>query len=320
MQRLASWAIAGLIAAALILPAPAQSKKKLDDLADIGHRGVGSGLNFYSMEKEIALGKMLAQQVESTERIMHDPVLNEYVNRVAQNLVRHSDAHFPLTVKIVDSKVINAEALPGGYFFVNSGLILAANNESEMAGPMAHEIAHIADRDGTRQMTKAELVNYATLPLWFVGGIGGFVGRTVAGLAIPMTFLKFDRSIEAKADFLGLEYMYEAGYDPQSFVRFFQQIEAENKRHPGFIARSFETHPPTANRIKAAENEIDTVLPAKKQYVLDTSEFERMKARLARLEQAYSMTNPHGPNRPSLRHPERNGQAPKRPTLKRRPH
>lgn len=320
MRRLAILAMSGLLAAALSLPLSAQSAK-LKNLNDIGHRGVGSGLNFYSLEKEIALGKMLAQQLESTARIIHDPQVNEYVNRVTQNLVRHSDAHVPFTVRIIDSKLINAEALPGGFFFVNSGLILAANNESELAGPMAHEIAHVADRDGTRQMTKAELVNYATLPLWFVGGIGGFVGRTVAGLAVPMTFLKFDRTDERRADFLGLEYMYETGYDPQSFVRFFQQIEAENKRHPGFIARSFETHPPTRSRINAAEKEIETILPPKKEYVLDTSQFERMKARLAMIEQQYHMTNSlHGPNRPSLRHPELKKRPPKHPTLKRRPH
>ncbi len=318
MQRLAKLAIAVLVALVFSLPSRAQSAK-LKDLKDIGHRGVGNGLNFYSLEKEIALGKMLSQQVESTSRIIHDPVLNEYINRLAQNLVRHSDAHVPFTVKIIDSKLINAEALPGGFFFVNSGLILAASNEAELAGPMAHEIAHVANRDGTRQMTKAELVNYATLPLWFVGGIGGFIGRTVAGLAVPMTFLKFDRTDERRADFLGLEYMYEAGYDPQAFVRFFQQVEATNKQHPGFIARAFETHPPDKSRIKAAETEIDTVLPPKKQYILDTSEFEQMKARLAELEQEYNMTNPRGPQRPSLRHPQQQSRPPKRPTLKRRP-
>ena len=322
MKRIFAWAgflflCSGLAASS----AWGQSLKSLRNLSTIGHRGVGKGLDFYSLQKEIALGKMLAKQVTSTARVLHDPQIDEYVNRVAQNLVRHSDAHVPFTVYVLQSPQINAEALPGGYFFIDTGLILAASNEAEMAGVMAHEIAHVANRDGTRQMTKAQLINYATLPLWFVGGIGGFAGRTLAGLAIPLSFLKFSRTDERRADFLGVEYMYETGYDPHAFARLFQEIHARSKHHPGLIARAFETHPPTPNRIKMVDREIHEVLPPRRHYILDTSDFEHMKARLAALESEYRMTHAvHGGNRPSLEHPERRpGQQQHRPILKRRP-
>ena len=300
----------------------AQSKNEYD-LKDIGHRGVGKGLDFYSLEKEIALGKQLSQQVLSTSRIVKDPVINEYVNRLTQNLVRHSDAHVPFTVHVVESPEINAFALPGGYFFVNTGLILAADNESQLAGVMAHEIAHVAARHGTRNASKAQLVNYATIPLIFMGGAAGFGLRSAASLAIPLSFLKFTRDDEREADFLGLQYMYETGYDPQSFITFFDKIEAQEKKQPGAIAKAFETHPPTPSRIKASEKEIADVLPPRPEYVLNTSEFDQIKARLAMLQHEYRTEDKlHGTNRPSLKRAENrqgNDKGDKHPTLERRP-
>src|SRR3982074_703295 len=175
-------------------------EKKIDKKKDpesIGDRDVGKGVNFYSIEKEIALGKQLAQEVEREAKIIDDPVIAEYVNRVGQNLVRNSDAKVPFTIKVLDSEEVNAFALPGGFFFVNSGLILKADNESELAGVMAHEIAHVAARHGTREATKAQLVNYGTIPLIFMGGWAGYAIRQAAGLAIPMGFLKFSRGMES---------------------------------------------------------------------------------------------------------------------------
>jgi len=300
----------------------AQSKNELD-LKDIGHRGVGNGVNFYSLEKEIALGKQLSEQVLSTSRIVTDPVVNEYVNRLTQNLVRHSDAHVPFTVHVLEAPDINAFALPGGYFFVNTGLILAADNESQLAGVMAHEIAHVAARHGTRNASKAEIVNYATLPLIFMGGAAGYGARSLASLAIPLGFLKFSRNDEREADFLGLEYMYETGYDPESFITMFEKIRSEEKKQPGTIAKAFETHPPTPDRIRATEKEIANVLPPKPEYVLNTSEFDQIKARLALLQHEYRTQDKlHGDNRPSLNRAEnkqgdKNGD--RHPTLERRP-
>lgn len=320
MKRLALIVLAVCLGGAPLLSA--QSKNEYD-LKDIGHRGVGKGVNFYSLEKEIAIGKQLSEQVTSTSRLITDPVINEYVNRLTQNLVRHSDAHVPFTVHVVESPDINAFALPGGYFFVNTGLILAADNESQLAGVMAHEIAHVAARHGTRNASKAEIVNYATLPLIFMGGAAGFGARSVASLAIPLGFLKFSRNDEREADFLGLEYMYETGYDPQSFITMFEKIESDEKKQPGTIAKAFETHPPTPDRIRASEKEIAKVLPPRPLYVVNTSEFDQIKARLAILQHEYRTQDKlHGDNRPSLKRAQnRQGdqKGDRRPTLERRP-
>jgi predicted Zn-dependent protease len=252
----------------------------------IGNRGVGSGVNFYSLEREIALGKGLAQEVERSAKLVDDPIVSEYVNRVGQNLVRNSDAKVPFTIKVIDSDVVNAFALPGGFFYVNSGLLLRADSEAELAGVMAHEIAHVAARHGTKNATKGELAQLATIPLIMLGP-GGWAGYGLyEGLqfAIPMGFLKFSRDAEREADYLGLEYMYKAGYDPNAFVTFFEKVEAEEKRQPGTVPKFFSTHPPTPDRVEAIQKEIGNVLPARDQYIVTTSEFDTVKLRLRRIE------------------------------------
>src|ERR1700681_3118671 len=256
------------------------------DVEAIGNRGVGSGVNFYSLEREIALGKSLAQEVERSAKLVDDPIVSEYVNRVGQHLVRNSDAKVPFTIKVIDSDVVNAFALPGGFFYVNSGLILRADSEAELAGVMAHEIAHVAARHGTKNATKGELAQLATIPLIMLGP-GGWAGYGLyEGLqfAIPMGFLKFSRDAEREADYLGLEYMYKAGYDPNAFVSFFEKIEAEERRHPGSIPKVFSTHPPTPERVQKAQEEITTILPTRDEYIVSTSEFDIVKSRLGRIE------------------------------------
>jgi predicted Zn-dependent protease len=258
------------------------------DVTKIGHRGIGGGLDFYSIERERAMGKQLAQQVEQTARLFTDPVVNEYVNRIGQNLVRHSDAKVPFTIKIIDDDQVNAFALPGGYFFVNTGLILAADNEAELAGVMAHEIGHVAARHATKTETRQQLFNLATIPLIFFGGPAGLIVREAMGVAVPMSFLKFSRDEEREADLLGIEYEYSAGYDPAEFVHFFETLNSREKGAKKgkftFIAKAFATHPMNGDRIKRAEHEIDTMLPPKREYIVDTSEFEAIKARLRRIE------------------------------------
>jgi predicted Zn-dependent protease len=294
-----------------------------DDVDAIGNRKV-AGWDWYSIESEIRMGKEYATQIESSLKLVTDPVINEYVNRVGQNLVRNSDAKVPFTIKVVDSDVINAMALPGGFFYVNSGLILAADNEAELAGVMAHEIAHVAARHTTRQLTRYQFINYASLPLIFVGGGIGLAAREAAGIGIPMTFLKFNRTFEAEADYLGIQYMYKAGYDPNEFVNFFEKIQAQEKKKPGSMAKVFADHPQTPDRISKSQEEIATILPAKDQYIETTSEFNDMKARLAAIENRHKVDDANNPNKPSLRR----GQASSskdgdkkdddRPTLKRR--
>ena len=256
-----------------------KAKESKDDIEEIGNREVGKGVNFYSLEKEIGLGKQLAQEVERQAKIVDDPVIAEYVSRVGQNLVRNSDAKVPFTIKVIDSEEVNAFALPGGFFFVNTGLILKAESEAELAGVMAHEIAHVAARHGTKQATRAELLNWATLPLIFLGGPIGFGARSAASLLVPMKFLQFSRGAEREADYLGLQYLFKS-YDPLAFIEFFEKIQAREKSRPGTLAKAFSTHPLTPDRIDAATTEIDGILPDRPEHVVNTSEFDRVSDRL----------------------------------------
>ncbi len=309
-------------------------KNSKEDVDAIGNRNIGKGVNFYSLEREIALGKALAQEVERSSKLIDDPVVTEYVNRVGQNLVRNSDAQVPFTIKVIDSDEVNAFALPGGFFYVNSGLILRAQEEAELAGVMAHEISHVTARHGTKQATKAELIQLGAMAAMIVvpygwAGYGIYQGMQ---LAIPLTFLKFSRDAEREADFLGIEYMYKAGYDPNAYVTFFERIQADEKRRPGTIPKFFSTHPPTPERIELAQKEIARILPDKDEYIVTTSEFDSVKARLrnvmfarkvqdnqpgkptlrTKTEQSTTQGNPNGTN-------NGDGSDDDRPTLKRRP-
>jgi beta-barrel assembly-enhancing protease len=321
-----------MVAALSLLPTASFADDKKNDPDEIGNRDVGKGVNFYSLEKEIAIGKQLAQEVERQAKIVDDPVIAEYVNRIGQNLVRNSDAKVPFTIKVLDSEEVNAFALPGGFFFVNSGLILKADSESELAGVMAHEIAHVAARHGTKQATRGQLMQIGMIPLIMMGGWTGYAIYQGAGLAIPITFLGFSRAMEREADFLGLQYMYKAGYDPTSFVDFFEKIQTMEKRKPGTVAKVFSTHPMTDDRIKASQQEIQNILKAKPEYVVNTSEFNDVKARLYSLHNKRKTdTRKDDPNRPTLRRAPGSGNGPvgdtdgnqqpdqdERPTLKRR--
>jgi predicted Zn-dependent protease len=298
------------------------SKKDVDA---IGNRKLG-GMDWYSTASEIKMGKQYAQQIEQSMKMITDPVVNEYVNRVGQNLVRNSDAKVPFTIKVVDADDINAMALPGGFFYVNSGLILAADDEAELAGVMAHEIAHVCARHATRQMTRAQFANFATIPLIFVGGGIGYAVREAASIGLPLTFLSFSRGFEAEADYLGVQYMYKAGYDPNEFVNFFEKVQAQEKKKPGSLAKAFSTHPQTPDRIQKTQEEIATILPAKDQYIETTSEFNDVKSRLAAIENRRKVDD-QNPNKPTLRRTANNNPKDKdgennkdddRPTLKRR--
>ena len=316
-------------------PAKKDTKKTTDKKKDpdtIGDRDIGKGVNFYSLDKEIGLGKQMAQEVERQAKIVDDPIIAEYVNRVGQNLVRNSDAKVPFTIKVLDSEEVNAFALPGGFFFVNTGLILKAETEAELAGVMGHEIAHVAARHGTRQATRGDIAQIATIPLIFLGGWTGYAIRQGASLAIPMGFLTFSRQFEKEADYLGLQYMYKAGYDPTAFVDFFEKIESLEKKKPGSISKVFSTHPMTDDRIKLSQEEIQKILAPKPEYVVNTSEFNDVKGRLNMLHNRRKVTQ-DDPNRPKLRRAPGSGTGPvdanddgtkpkpdaeDRPTLKRR--
>jgi predicted Zn-dependent protease len=277
-----------------------KKNKKNSDVDNIGNRNINKGsINFFSLEKEIQMGRQLAAEIERQVKLLDDPTINEYVNRVGQNIVRNSDAKVPFTIKVVESDEINAFALPGGFFYVNTGLILAADDESELAAVMGHEIAHVAARHGTKQASKAELINFASIPLIFMGGVGGFALRQAAGFLIPMQFLQFSRSDEAEADYIGLQYLYKAGYDPGAAVSFFEKLQAKESARPGSVSKMFSTHPPTADRIEMEKKNIELVLPDKEQYVVTTSEFNKVKTLLAQLENR--RPSQEEANKPSLR-------------------
>jgi beta-barrel assembly-enhancing protease len=314
------------------LPTADDSQVKHDggktDVDAVGNRNVGCGRgvgNWYTVEGQVARGRVYAQQIESQVKLVNDPVVTEYVNRIGQNLVRNSDAQVPFTIKVIDSDVVNAMALPGGFFYVNSGLILAADEEAEMAGVMAHEIAHVAACHYGREMTRANLLQMASIPFIFMGGAIGYAGYEAAGLGIPLTFFKFSRGFEAEADYLGVEYMYRAGYDPSAFVSFFEKIQAMEKKKPGTLSKAFDTHPQTPDRIEKTQDEIRRILPAKPQYVVTTSEFDEVKARLAAIENKHKLIDEKDSNKPSLRRTSNTGgnagdqkTDDDRPTLKRR--
>lgn len=274
----------------------------------IGKRNINKHqINFYNLEKEVAIGRQFSREVDQSAKLVEDPIVVEYINKVGQNLVLHSDAKVPFTIKVVDSDEVNAFALPGGFFYVNKGLILEADNEAELAGPMAHEIAHVCARHGVEQASKGQLVNWGTLPLIFMGGWGGFGARQAASLLIPMGFLKFSRSAEFEADKLGAQYMWASGYDPHALASFFEKLQTKDKKKPGTLARIFSTHPMTADRIESV-NGLIARFPDRSEYTLNTSEFNQVKGRLI------SLTNAKISGRGGSDAAAEN----KRPTLKRR--
>lgn len=329
-HRVIRLAVTVVLGVGCLSPLFAESKEKKKDPDEIGNRDVGKGVNFYSLEKEIALGKQLAQEVERSAKLVDDPFPAEYVNRLAQNLARNSDLKVPVAAKLIDSVEVNAFALPGGFLFVNTGLILKAETEAELASAMAHEIAHVAARHGTRQASRGQIANLASLPLIFMGGWPGFIIRQGAGLAVPMTFLKFSRGFEQEADLLGLQYLYKAGYDPAAFVDFFERMEALEKKKPGTVSELFRSHPNISSRIKNTQKNVQELLQQQPQYVVTTSEFRDLNAYLARM--LNQQRNQPAGTGPTLRRTpkgrvdpieDRNGTQSEsddeRPTLKRRP-
>ena len=278
----------------------------IEDVGAVGNRNIGGrGLgNWYSTDGEIKMGKGYADEIEKSTKFITDPVIDEYVNRIGQNIVKNSDCKVPFTIKVIDSDEINAMALPGGFFYVNSGLILAADEEAELAGVMAHETAHVCAHHAAREMTRLNYAQIGMVPLMILVNpytLGGYGIYEAAQLAIPITFLQFSRDFEAQADYLGVQYMYRSGYDPQAFITFFEKVQALEKRKPGLVAKAFSDHPQTPDRILHTQEEIARILPAKDDYLVTTSEFDDVKARLARIEDKRRLVDTKNGPKPSLR-------------------
>src|SRR5690349_2210276 len=300
-----------------ITPTSTAAKKPLstnEDPSMIGKRNINSGIIAKmsgSTEKEVRMGREAAAEVDRQARFVDDPIITEYVNRVGQNIVLHSDAKVPFTIKVIDSDEVNAFALPGGFFYVNKGLLLAADNEAELAGVMAHEIAHVAARHAVENQAKMNLIEYAAIGASiFLGGIPGMVFQNTAGLGMLGIFMKFSRGAEEEADKLGVQYMYAAGYDPGAMATMFEKLEAKNKKKPGFISRAFASHPAPPDR-RASALALAARFPEHEEYVISSSEFQRVKNRLLRLSNARAATTG------AIASGEEGG-APGRPTLKRR--
>ncbi|MFL6276799.1 MAG: M48 family metallopeptidase [Blastocatellia bacterium] len=309
-------------------PAPIKKTEPLKDKENpelIGKRDINKGsLDFYSNDKEVALGRQLAAEIDREAKFINDPVIGEYINRVGQNIVLHSDAKIPFTIKVIDSADVNAFALPGGFLYVNSGLILAADNESEIAGVMAHEIAHVAARHGVEQASKGRLFQYLSIPLIFVGGPLGAIAQNAVNILVPLSFLKFSRGAEEEADLLGLQYMWASGYDPTSMLSFFEKLKTKEKKKPGTLEKIFSTHPATGDRIQKAHQML-VRFPDRDEYTISTSEFNDVKAKLLAITNQAKL---NGDGSPTLRHKptlkrndgdQPNAEPKDKPTLRRKP-
>ena len=291
-------------------------RKKKDDPAQIGNRDVGKGVNLYSLEKEMALGKQLAEEVQRQAKVVEDPLISEYVNRIGQNLARNSDAKVPFTFQVIEGNSPNAFALPGGYVFVYTALIGIADEEDELAAAMAHEIAHVAARHMTKQATKSQIVDMAGIPAGVIlgGGLGGAVIRQGASFGIPAAFLHFTRKDESEADYLGVQYLYAAGYDPNGAISIFEKVESLQRKQPGTVSRIFSTHPMDETRIRQTEQEIGSILPSKAEYVITTSEYAGIRQRMISREERKRASED---GRPQLRTRQDSGDQ-DRPTVRRR--
>jgi predicted Zn-dependent protease len=269
-------ATAFVIAAFLVCPAGVAGDQKKDP-NEIGDRNVSKGLNFYSLDQELALGKQLSIEVERQAKIVDDPIIAEYINRLGQNLARNSDIRFPVSFKLIEADEVNAFTLPGGYIFINTALVELSGNEAELASAIAHEIGHAAARHATRQASRDRLMNIGTLPLIILGGP---VAHLAVNSAMPMASMKFSREFESEADLLGVQYLWKSGYDPNASIDLFEALASTEKRQPGSVAKLFRAHPLTPERIEKTQKNIDKLLPARAQYVLNTSEYEDVRARL----------------------------------------
>jgi beta-barrel assembly-enhancing protease len=263
-----------------------------DDPAQIGKRNINGGADKVfgwfggSQEKEMQIGRQLAMEVEQQAKLVEDPVITEYINRVGQNIVLHSDAKIPFTIKVIDSDEVNAFALPGGFFYVNRGLILAADNEAELAGVMAHEIAHVAARHAMENQGKGSMLQYGLLAgIIFTGGIGGAVLQNTAGLAQMLAFFKFSRGAEGEADKLGVQYLYASGYDPTGMSTMFEKLASQNRKKPGTLSKLFSSHPQSIDR-RDESLQLVARFPEKEEYVISTSEFQRVKGHLMKITNA----------------------------------
>ncbi len=244
-------------------------------------KNIKPGWNLFSPAQDIQLGKEAAAEIEKQVAVVDNPQLVDYVNRIGKKLIAQPEAgQYPYTFKVVYDKSINAFALPGGPSYVHTGLILAADNEAQIAGVVAHEVAHVALRHGTAQVTKAQALQLlAGLGGAMLGGGGGILGQLAqmgAGLGANSLLLKFSRNAESDADLLGARMMAKAGYDPIEMAKFFEKLEAQEQSSGRSIPQFLSDHPNPGNRVKAVSAEV-RLMPARQYTKGDTADLNRIK-------------------------------------------
>ena len=272
------------------------SESNLSDkqkLEEIGVRELG-GLNWYHLETDVQWGKQAASMIERNAKILDDPVVTEYVDRIGQRIVQNADSKFPFTIKVLQTEEVNAAALPGGFFYVNAGLILEVDSEAELAGVMAHEIAHVTLRHAARQMTKGDLIQLSLIPLQIIlPGLGKATQILIQYgyyYGLPIAFLYFTRKYEAEADYYGTQYLARTGYDPAGLIGAFHKFLLLRRKRPDRVPEIFSSHPPSASRILTTRRQIAEEIPSLEALkerngtpgvLVSDSEFDQIKERLS---------------------------------------
>lgn len=240
--------------------------------------GGGGGFNLMSLEDEWRLGQQLEADIARQMRIVNDPIIAGYVNKVGQRMVRQTAmANLPWKFHVVNDPEINAFNIPGGHVYVTTGLIAATDSASELAGVMSHEIAHGVERHATEQMSKAYGLNILAAVL--LGQNPPVYQQILAQILGTGAIARFSRTAENEADDLGVRFMYQAGYDPRGMVTMFEELLSRRQRAPGSIQKFFATHPLTEDRISNVTSEI-AKLPPRSDLITTEAEFTRVRNRV----------------------------------------
>jgi predicted Zn-dependent protease len=237
------------------------------------------GFNLVSVEEEKQLGAKFAVEIEKKYPPVRDPEVQGYVNKVGKQLLTGArEVAFDYTFTAVHDDSVNAFAIPGGHLYVHTGLLKVVRTEGELAGVMAHEISHAVARHGTQQLTQQ--YGYSLVVQLLLGSNPNLLAQIAASLAGQAGMQAYSRGMENQADYLGVETMAKAGYNPDGMLTFFTKLESMEGRNPGQLAQFFSSHPLTSERVQQVKAEIDKLPPQKYPYGADSTELKRIQAKL----------------------------------------